>query len=284
VIRAASTLVFRPFSLAQALRGLAETGFANVELGAIKDFLENLNPDRVSRFELRRARRLLGRYDQRCVSLSAHAPLHTETGRRRVANALRIAVELGAGVVNTVTGDPETAAEGVAFRENTLALADQAAMLGVLLCLETDSRLLPSGQAAAVLLDDLAHPGIRLNYDCGNVRFLSGLDPTADLEHALPYLGHVHLKDQLGGRGAKLHPPLGEGDIDLGSFLGRLRDRGFAGPVSMEIEFGGDGWPDWNGCLQAARQGKEHWDQLEGEATWQKRPDKGSSNGWTKDP
>ncbi len=40
-----SSIIFLPFTLEQALAGLAEAGFVNVEIGAVKGFLEHLDPD-----------------------------------------------------------------------------------------------------------------------------------------------------------------------------------------------------------------------------------------------
>jgi sugar phosphate isomerase/epimerase len=55
---------------------------------------------------------------------------------------------------------------------------------------------------------------------------------------------------------------LGEGDLDIQAMLGELRDSGFSGPVSMEIEFTNYEWPDWRECVEAARRGKAYWDSL----------------------
>ena len=40
-----SSIIFLPYTLEEALRGLARAGFTNVEIGAVKDFLEHLDPD-----------------------------------------------------------------------------------------------------------------------------------------------------------------------------------------------------------------------------------------------
>lgn len=77
-----------------------------------------------------------------------------------------------------------------------------------------------------------------------------------------PRLGHVHLKDQRGGKGVADFPPLGEGDVDIPSILRDLRSIEFAGPVSMEIEFTNYEWPAWDDCVEAAKRGKAYWDGL----------------------
>ena len=75
--------------------------------------------------------------------------------------------------------------------------------------------------------------------------------------------GHVHLKDQRGGKGVLDFPVLGEGEIDLASILRDLAGSGFSGPVSMEIEFTDYEYPPWEECVEAARRGKGYWDSLD---------------------
>ncbi len=80
-IQTGSSICFKPYTLEEALRGLAEAGFENVEIGAVKDFLEHLDPDQLGPAEIETTRRLLDEHGLRCVSMSGHAPLH----RRRAA-------------------------------------------------------------------------------------------------------------------------------------------------------------------------------------------------------
>ena len=76
-IQTGSTIIFKPYPLAEALRGLAEAGFVNVEIGAVKEFLEHLDPDNP---DVDGCRALLDEHGLTCVSMSGHAPLHQEVG------------------------------------------------------------------------------------------------------------------------------------------------------------------------------------------------------------
>jgi len=80
--------------------------------------------------------------------------------------------------------------------------------------------------------------------------------------HARGLIGHVHLKDKRAGQGVLDFPSLGEGELDIPAMLGELRESGFSGPVSMEIEFTNYEYPDWQACVEAARRGKAYWDSL----------------------
>jgi L-ribulose-5-phosphate 3-epimerase len=258
-IQTGSTICFKPYSLEEALRGLAEAGFENVEIGAVKGFLEHLDPDDP---DVGGARALLDRHGLRCVSMSGHAPLHEELGRTRLRNVLAAGRELGISVLNTFTGDAETEEERAAFVDGARALADEAQALGIRLCIETDSNLLPTAREGVRLLDEIGHDWILINYDPGNVVYYTGARPEDDLEYALGRLGHVHLKDKRGGEGVLDFPPLGEGELDIAGMMRRISASGFDGPVSMEIEFVDYEYPPWNECVEAARHGKAYFDTL----------------------
>ncbi len=258
-IQTGSSIIFLPYTLEEALRGLAEAGFEHVEIGAVKGFLEHVDPDEP---DVEGCRRLLAEYGLSCVSMSGHAPLHQEIGKRRLTNVLRAGQELGIQVLNTFTGDAESPEEIAAFKANVREIADEAQAAGIRLCIETDSNLLPTAEIGRPILDEIGHDWVQFNYDPGNVRYYTGAVPEQDLEFALDRLGHFHLKDQRGGKDVKDFPPLGEGEVDIPHILRRLRETGFSGPVSMEIEFTDYQWPPWEDCVAAARRSKEYWDGL----------------------
>lgn len=260
-IQTGATIIFKTYTLEEALHGLAEIGFANVEIGAVAGFVEHLHPDDLGPATLDSTQRLLDRYGLRCVSMSGHAPMHTEEGIRRLRNVVHFAKELGAGTVNTFSGDAETPDELRALLDNTRRICDEAQGLDIHLCMETDSNLVPTAEVGVRFLEQVGHPWLQLNYDPGNVVYFAGGVPEEDVKLALPHLGHVHLKDKRGGKDVFDFPPLGEGDLDIPSILRDISASGFAGPVSMEIEFDGT-WPSWEECLLAGKRSKAYWDGL----------------------
>lgn len=262
-IQTGSTICFKPYTLEEALRGLAEAGFENVEIGAVKGFLEHLDPDNLGPEEIGACRAALEGHGLRCVSMSGHAQLHTDEGVRRLRAVLAAGTELGILVLNTFTGDAETSEEVEAFKQNARALADEAQAVGIRVCIETDSNLMPTAEVGVRLLDEIGHDWIQINYDPGNVVYYAGARPEDDIRRGLGRIGHVHLKDKRGGKGVLDFPPLGEGDLDISSMLGDLGASGFAGPVSMEIEFADYEYPRWAECVEAARRGKTYWDSID---------------------
>ena len=138
-----SSIIFIPFTLEQALAGLAEAGFVNVEIGAVKGFLEHLDPDDCGPAEVANCRRLLDEHGLTCVSMSGHAPLHLDIGVQRLTNVLGVGKELGIQVLNTFTGDASRPRRS-RRSSNVRAIADEAQDAGIRLCIETDSNLLPT--------------------------------------------------------------------------------------------------------------------------------------------
>src|SRR3954454_10519754 len=106
-----STIVFAPYSIDQALEGLAEAGYHACEIGAVKGWFEHIDPDTATDAEIDRTSRKLAGLGLAPVSMSGHAQLQTAEGAARFARAIDIAAALGMEVVNTATGDATTEAE-----------------------------------------------------------------------------------------------------------------------------------------------------------------------------
>jgi len=249
-----STIVFAPHPIDVALEGLAEAGYRNVEIGAVKGWFEHIDPDTVSDAEIDRIGRKLADLGLKAVSLSGHTQLQTPEGKERFKRAIDIASGLGMPIVNTFTGDAKSEEEREDYFANVQELCDYAEKLGLTIGMETDSNMLPTAKIGVDILDRIDRPAVLgFNYDPGNVIYYTGTDPYEDLEYALPRLVHFHLKDKVGGQGVFNFPPTGEGDIDLARLLLILEKAGYKGPISAEVEFDEKGWPNAAGCLEGAR-------------------------------
>ncbi len=249
-----STIVFAPHPIDVALEGLAEAGYRNVEIGAVKGWFEHIDPDTVSDAEIDRIGRKLGELGLNPVSLSGHTQLQTTEGKERFKRAMDIAKGLGMPIVNTFTGDAKSESEREDYFANVQDLCDYAAQLGLKIGMETDSNMLPTAKIGVDILDRINRPEVLgFNYDPGNVIYYTGADPYEDITYALPRMVHFHLKDKIGGQGVFNFPPTGEGEIDLARLLRILGEAGYTGPISAEVEFDENGWPDAAGCLDGAR-------------------------------
>lgn len=248
-----STIVFAPYSLDQALEGLAEAGYTHCEIGAVKGWFEHIDPDTISDAQVHAAEAKLAALGLTPVSMSAHTQLQTSEGKTRFGRALEIAASLGMSVVNTYTGDAATDGERAAYFGNMGELCDHAARLGLKIGMETDSNMLPTAKIGVAILDRIGRPEVLgFNYDPGNVVYYTGADPVADIAYAIPRMVHFHLKDKIGGKGVFNFPPPGDGELDLPELLRLAVEGGYTGPVSAEVEFDEKGWPGYAACREAA--------------------------------
>src|SRR5262249_56552138 len=102
------------------------------------------------------------------------------------------------------------------------------------------------------------------------VEFASGDRAEDDLPKITGEVGHVHLKDTAGGKGNWNFPGVGDGHVDFGRVLSILRDAGYSGPYSVEIEFTGEPWPSLDDVNAAMRRSYEHLSAL-GYDRWRAR-------------
>jgi inosose dehydratase len=81
------------------------------------------------------------------------------------------------------------------------------------------------------------HPNIRVNFDTGNIHFYNANRSAPDeLRKIIDYVATVEIKDQIGGEGVWNFPALGEGKIDIRSVIRILKQHGYNGPITIEVE------------------------------------------------
>jgi L-ribulose-5-phosphate 3-epimerase len=256
---AGHTNSYHTYSQDEALAGIAEAGYKGVELSAVPGWTEHVDLDRDSG-ELRRQ---LEGYGLQPVSLSAHSDLTTNGGLEHGIKAVRWAADFGIPIVNTAVGGHQSADENEAsFLANIGALADEAERVGIKVGLEVHGDIMASGAITLPLLEKIGRDSIGINYDTANVVFYSGDDAVDDVAKVADKLVHVHLKESKGGKGVWNFGQIGTGDIDFAGVLSVLREAGYEGPYSVEIEFGGEPWPPLAEVTEAMRGSREHLERL----------------------
>ena len=239
---------YHSYSLEDALAGIAAAGFKSVELASVPGWTEHVSRNSTDE-QLGYVKDLLARHDLTAVSLAGHSDLVSDAGAAEFRKALMIAKKLDIALVTTSTGGHDNSSAGsladqrAAFLRNFGPLADEAASLGITVCLETHGGLLASGAISAELVQDIGRPNVGINYDPGNVIFYGDADPATDIVAAAPYVVSMHAKDQIGGAGVWNFPAAGSGEVDFPAIFAALDAVSFAGPVSVEVEFTGEPWP-----------------------------------------
>lgn len=245
---AVATNSFHTWPLEDALAGIAAAGFSSVELASIPGWTEHVPRD-PPEAAIARIQALLNRHHLTATALTGDSDLTTDEGAEAFRKALRVCAALGISHITTCTGGhrdttAETlAAQRAAFLLRIGPLADEAAATGIAICLETHGGLLATGEMAAALAKRIDKPNVGINYDTGNVIYYGDTRPEEDIEAAAPYIRHLHLKDQIGGKGVWNFPPIGAGDVDFVPIFARLRRAGVQVQASIELEFQGEPWP-----------------------------------------
>ena len=168
----------------------------------------------------------------------------TQWRAERLARTLEVsdfAAALGApGIachIGFVPHDPGDA-DYLVVREMVRNVCDHAAAHGQTFALETGQ------EPADVLLhflQDVDRPNLGINFDPANMILYGTGDPIEALDILATHVLSVHCKD--GCWPPKGDPialgkevPLGQGDVGLERFLGKLKQIGFTGPLNIERE------------------------------------------------
>src|SRR5581483_9521948 len=234
---------YHTYSLEEALEGIAAAGFKFVELSAVRGWTEQVPLDADEK-TLGKVQRMLNRLGLIPVSLSGHSDLTTQAGLEDGLRALELCERLGIDIMNTAVGGHYSEQEDEAgFMANINQLADAAADKDIMVGIEIHGDVTGTGKKAAQVIEKIGRDNIRLNYDTANVEFWGGSRAEEDLQYALPYLVHCHLKDTVGGYRVWNFPAIGKGSLDFKKLLAQFKRGGYTGPYTVEIEFQGEPWP-----------------------------------------
>jgi L-ribulose-5-phosphate 3-epimerase len=237
---AGHTNSYHTYGFDEALAGIAGAGFKGVELSAVPGWTEHVDLDD----DPAAVRSKVEGYGLEAVSLSGHSDLTTRDGLAHGIKAVKWAAAYGLPVVNSAVGGHQSAGENEsAFLANIGELADACDAAGVVVALEIHGDIMASSDVTIPLLEKIGRDSIKVNYDTANVEFYSGDRAIDDLPKITSRLAHVHLKDTTGGKGNWNFPAIGDGTVDFARVIEILREAGYSGPLSVEIEFGGEPWP-----------------------------------------
>src|SRR5205814_4161049 len=251
-----STNAYLKYSFAEAVRRLAELGYAGVEImadvphawpaclleeqkQAIRDALSThrLAISNVNAFMMN----AIGDARQRYWHPSWIEPdrHYRQIRIDHTRRGLTLARELGARCITTEPGGPvEPGASWSAalqlFVEGLKPVAEHAEGEGVLLLIEPEPGLLiETADQFLELMQHIDSPAIGLNFDIGHF-YCVGDDPAATVSRLAPYIRHFHLEDIAATR-VHHHLVPGEGAIDFAATLRAIRAIGYEGWITIEL-------------------------------------------------
>ena len=186
-----------------------------------------------------RLRERLAEMDLTPITVGAYTIVLEKDDVQPLLRRIEFAHQLGASfvIIDAAGNEPKGPAEWRQLANLGRFLGDYAEAHGVRLAFEIHEGLARSGAVARRLLDAIDHAAVGVNYDTGNAIFYNDdVDPVADVQAIADRVIHVHLKDTSGRRGEWAFGALGTGRVDLPGIVRLLKDRGFSGPYSLEIE------------------------------------------------
>ena len=233
---AASTYMHH--TVEEALESVSKIGIKYIELFTIPGFMDqvSLNPE-----DANDTLNLCKKYGVELNAVGGHFRMLKEDSVESFKQVIDIANLLGVDYVDTDSGEMKNENDKDVFYKDMRILADYAASKGITIGIETHGNWNNNGKIQAETVKKIDKPNVKITYDPANAIFYGDTNPEGDMEYAIPFLGHFHIKDKRGGKGVWDFPPLGEGELDFDKMFDLLKD--FEGPMSIEMELDGKEHP-----------------------------------------
>ncbi len=169
-----------------------------------------------------------------------------ERNRQLFIDAAKVTAELGVRYISMHAGfiDETNPTYAAKFHDRIKALADDAAVKGIMLLLETGQE---TAEQLRGFLTELNHPAIGVNFDPANMILYDKGEPVEAVKTLAPWIRHIHIKDAVrtktpGTWGQEV--PWGNGQVRPEVFLDALEEIGYQGALAIEREAGEDRFAD----------------------------------------
>lgn len=169
-----------------------------------------------------------------CIAGNPADPVNLAVMQRKLDLASHFGVKFVVADAGAANNDGEREAVYASLR----TIGDHAGRLGITVCFETHRGLCVNHREMLRTMADLAHPHLRLNFDTANILYYNdNVHGEVALAKCCHLVKHVHLKDTPGNFGEWNFPALGRGGgVNFLRVYQIMRDCGFKGPYSIEIE------------------------------------------------
>lgn len=228
-----NTVLFKPFTVREAMEAAKMAGFDGVELSAIQGMCEHLYLDdwRSCAPAIKEAAEELG------LELLSMEVASLDEDRLR--KAFEAAQFLGIPVVNVGPGGKSNVEEDLQNSIATLnARAEMAKSYGVSLCCKAHvGAAIWSTPTTITAAEAITSEGFGVDMDPSHIH-RAGEKPEEALASVVKYMRHVHIRDCYGPGPSPGDPPLqacGRGEINLFGYFKALVEAGYDGPVCLEV-------------------------------------------------
>jgi sugar phosphate isomerase/epimerase len=239
-----STLGCPGWSLGEVIDGAVRYGYSGVELRGINGELDIRKLEEFSAQRIAQSRRLFEDAGLEIVSVDSSASFsHKEADKLHASveearDYIVLASELGAPIVRVFGGfipDGVTFADGAAQLASHLSdLGDFARAKGVIVALETHDSFL-TGKVVAEVMRLVDHEAVGVVWDVSN-SFWADEPLEETIQHLVPHIKLVHIKDAIWQDGEAKLTFIGEGGVPLQKALKLLAGMEYDGYLSYEWE------------------------------------------------
>ncbi len=229
----ANSVLFGAFDMETAFKYTAMAGYDGIELSAINGMSEHLVLDRWQELapEIKRLSQAYG-LELLAMEQPSQDPGVMET-------AFQAAAEIGIPVINCgpggKSGDEESFQQSVDSLGNLSVLAEK---YGVTLCVKAHvGAAIYNTPTTLRLMEAIASPAFGIDMDPSHI-WRAGEDPVEAIAAVISRVKHVHIRDCKGRQHGPGEPNMqanGRGDIDLVGYIRVLYERGYTGPVDLEV-------------------------------------------------
>ena len=114
---------------------------------------------------------------------------------------------------------------------------DAAAKYGVTLTIETHPQLGTNADVHLATMKGVNHPNVRDHFDTGNITYYKKYrDALGELKKIIDYVATIEIKDHNEEFETWNFPALGTGKVKIPEIVQVLKDHGYTGPITIEIE------------------------------------------------
>jgi sugar phosphate isomerase/epimerase len=246
-----STNAFVKYSLAEALKLIARTGFRGVEIMCDRPHLypPDMNLQDLEKFKALVETLELKITNLNCFTLFAVGNtwlpswIEKDESRRReridhTLNCLDLAHFLGSPCISVPPGGPPVEADRkrslALFRQGLERVIPKAEALDITILIEPEPELLiENSRQMKSFINEMTSPNLGVNFDVGHF-FCVGEAPEEALETLFDKIGHIHIEDIAPTR-EHHHLIPGLGAIDYDAFFRRLKAFEYKKDICLEL-------------------------------------------------
>lgn len=250
----ANSVLFGGYDMEAAFKYLAMAGYDGIELSAIDGMSQHLVLDRWKELAPE-IKRLSAEYGLELLAMEqpSQDPVRMET-------AMQAAVEIGIPIINCGPGgksDDESTWQPVV--DSLGKLSEMAERYGVTLCVKAHvGAAIYNTPTTLRIMEAISSPAFGIDMDPSHI-WRAGENPVEAIAAVISRVRHVHIRDCKGRERGPGKPELqanGRGDIDLVGYIRVLHEKGYKGPLDLEI-IGAKDYP-LEQCIVIAAESRGH--------------------------